>query len=367
MTDLRIVSLLPAATEMAFSLGLGDQVVGVSHECDFPAEARTKPIVVRPALALEKLSVSEIDRAVSEQLQCGESLYQIDEKLLRELKPDLILTQNLCQVCAPSRNELADALKSFSSAPEVLCMTPHTMEGINENIRALGQATGDLKKAEALIRSGRERLREVATRVQDASRRPRVFCLEWADPLYCAGHWVPEMVELAGGVDRLARTGADSVRLEWEAVLKWAPEVLILSPCGFSLEAALEQIPCLESRPGWSELPAIREDRVYAVDANSYFARPGPRIIDGTELLAHLIHPELFDWSGPANAFAGVPSKSSPSATQIKVCQTCGQSFECKGSAACWCADFPPLTPSTSPRVDCLCPNCLHKKVAIAK
>jgi iron complex transport system substrate-binding protein len=319
MSDLRIVSFLPAATEMVFTLGLGDHLAGVSHECDFPAPARSKPIVVRPALALEKMSLREIDRAVSERLHRSESLYQVDEKLLRELKPDFILTQNLCQVCAPSGNELAVALKSLQPKPEVLWMSPHSLEEINENIRDLGEATGRLKEAEACIASGRKRLEKITARMQNSPRRPRVFCLEWADPVYCAGHWVPEMVELAGGIDALARKGMDSVRIQWEDVLNWAPEVLILSPCGFHLEEAVEQISYLESRTGWAELPAVREGRVYAVDASSYFARPGPRIIGGTELLAHLIHPELAEWRGPANAFLRLPRDSSSLGARIKI------------------------------------------------
>ena len=362
MSDLRIVSFLPAATEMVFALGLGDQLVGVSHECDFPAATRSKPIVVRPAVALEKMSLREIDRAVSERLRHGESLYQVDEKLLRKLKPNFILTQNLCQVCAPSGNELAVALKSLQPKPEVLLMSPHSLEEINENICCLGESTGRLKEAEACIASGRKRLEKITARMQNSSRRPRVLCLEWSDPVYCAGHWVPEMVELAGGIDALARKGMDSVRIKWEDVLKWAPEVLILSPCGFHLEAALEQISYLESRTGWAELPAVREGRVYAVDASSYFARPGPRIIDGTELLAHLIHPELADWQGPANAFLRLPGNSSSMAVRIKICPNCGRSFECKTSA-CWCDDFPPLPPSRSFDTDCLCPDCLAAKV----
>jgi iron complex transport system substrate-binding protein len=362
MSDLRIVSLLPAATEMVFTLGLGDHLVGVSHECDFPAAARGKPIVVRPALTLEKMSLQEIDRAVSERLHRGKSLYQVDEKLLQELKPDLILTQNLCQVCAPSGNELSVALKSLEPRPKVLWMSPHSLEEINQNIRDLGETTGRLKEAEAWIASGRKRLEEIEARMQNKSHRARAFCLEWADPVYCAGHWVPEMVELAGGVDGLARKGTDSVRIEWEEVLKWAPEVLILSPCGFHLEEALEQIFYLESRTGWAELPAVREGRVYAVDASSYFARPGPRIIDGTQLLAHLIHPELADWQGPANAFLRVQRNSSSLAVRIKICPTCGRSFQCKTSA-CWCNDFPPLPPSRLFDADCLCPDCLAAKV----
>jgi iron complex transport system substrate-binding protein len=303
MNNRRIVSFLPAATEMAFALGHGGQVAGVSHECDFPAEARAKPVVVRPALALEKMSLGEIDAAVSQRLRLGQSLYEVDENLLRRLQPDLILTQNLCQVCAPSGHELAVALSLLQPKPEVVSMSPHSLEEIQQNLRALGQATGRAAQAEAIIATARARLEKIAARTRRLSRRPRVFFTEWAEPLYCAGHWVPEMVELAGGVDALARKGTDSVRVPWPDVLKWSPEILIFSPCGFHLMPALRQISHLESQPGWADLPAVRNGRVYVVDADSYFARPGPRVVDGTELLAHLIHPELFSWHGPANAF----------------------------------------------------------------
>jgi len=363
MNKPRIVSFLPAATEMVYALGLGDRLVGVSHECDFPAEAKTKPVVVRPALALERMSPREIDRAVSERLRNGESIYQVDEKLLRELKPDLILTQDLCQLCAPSGKELSVALRSLQPRPETLWMSPHSLEAISENLRALGQATGRANEAEAWIGSGDERLKKIRARTQNLSRRPRVFCMEWADPVYGAGHWVPEMIELAGGMDALARKGKDSARVEWEDILKWAPEILILSPCGFHVDKALEQISYLTSLPGWADLPAVRQGRVYVVDANSYFARPGPRVVEGTELLAHLIHPGLFDWNGPANAFRQVPPpNSSPSETRTKTCPRCGQPFPCK-AGGCWCDDLPPLPRSTEPRTDCLCPNCLAKAI----
>jgi iron complex transport system substrate-binding protein len=292
MNGLRIVSFLPAATEMAYALGLGGQLAGVSHECDFPAEARSKPVVVRPALALEKMSLREIDAAVSRRLRNGQSLYEVDENLLRRLRPNLILTQNLCQVCAPSGNELAVALRLLQPKPEVVWMTPHSLEEIHQNLRALGQATGRAAEADALIASARARLEKIAARTRNLSRCPRVFCMEWADPVYCAGHWVPEMVELAGGIDTLARKGADSTRIPWQDVLDWSPEIVIFSPCGFHLAQALQQISHLESQPGWAELPAVRNGRVYAVDADSYFARPGPRVVDGTRLLAHLIHPD---------------------------------------------------------------------------
>ena len=253
------------------------------------------------------MSLREIDRAVGERLRNGQSLYEVDENLLCQLRPNLILTQNLCQVCAPSGNELAVALRSLQPKPEVVWMSPHSLEEIHQNLRALGQAAGRVAEAEAFIADARARLEIIAVRTRGLSRRPRVFCMEWADPVYCAGHWVPEMVELAGGIDVLARKGADSARIPWEDVVQWAPEVLILSPCGFHLAAAVQQLSHLESQPGWAELPAVRNGRVHVVDADSYFARPGPRVVDGTELLAHLIHPDLFPWHGPADAFCIVP------------------------------------------------------------
>ena len=360
---MRVVSFLPAASEMMFALGLGDQLVGVSHECDFPSEAKGKPVVVRPALELDKMTLREIDVAVAERVRSGLSLYQVDENLLCQLKPDLILTQNLCQVCATSGNDLAAALKLLHPVPEILWMTPHSLTGIFENIRELGLATKRSSVAEAYIRERREQLRKIAKRTETISRRPRVFCMEWADPVYCAGHWVPEMVELAGGTDELARKESDSVRIAWTDVLKWSPEVIIFSPCGFNLEKALEQVAHLERLPGWAELTAVRNQRVYAVDANSYFARPGPRVVEGTELLAHLIHPELFDWNGPANAFRQISgSNTSAQQPRMKICFECGNAFECK-MGGCWCESFPPLQPSKAAGADCFCPACLAKAI----
>jgi iron complex transport system substrate-binding protein len=303
MNDWNIVSLLPAATEMVFSLGLGDQLIGVSHECDFPSAARAKAVVVRPALALEEMSLREIDSAVAQRIGSGQSLYQVDEDLLRELKPNLILTQNLCQVCAPSGNELTVALKSLDLKPEIVWMTPHSLEEIFENVRELGDVTGRLNEAAQFIASARARLQRVADIANNLPRRPRVFCLEWIDPYYCCGHWVPEMVELAGGRDALGRKGVDSVRIAWNDISAWAPEILVVSPCGFDLEKAIEQTQFLLQQPDWSNLPAVRNNQVFAVNANAYFARPGPRVVDGVELLAHLFHPDLFGWEGPANAF----------------------------------------------------------------
>ena len=306
MNDPRLVSFLPAATEMAFALGFGHHLLGVSHECDFPAAAKTKPVVVRPALPLETMSLREIDVAVAERIGSGQSLYQVDENLLRELKPDVILTQNLCQVCAPSGNELTAALKALELKPEIVWMSPHSIEEIFGNIRELGRAIGRSDEAGVIIDSARARLRRVADITRNTTRRPRVFCLEWVDPYYCCGHWVPEMIEIAGGRDALGGPGADSVRTAWSDIAAWAPETLIVSPCGFGVEKAVEQTKQLLRQPGWSDLPAVRSGQVFAVDANAYFARPGPRVVDGVELLAHLFHPELCEWRGPENAFQRV-------------------------------------------------------------
>jgi iron complex transport system substrate-binding protein len=367
MKNARIVSFLPAATEMVYALGIGDQLVGVSHECDFPAEAREKPAVVRPALPLENMSLKEIDVAVAERIGSGGSLYKVDEALLCELKPDLILTQNLCQVCATSGNDLESALKLLEPTPEIVWMSPHSLAEIFENVRELGRVTGKLEAAETFIQARRTRLNTIAARTREIANRPRVFCMEWADPVYCAGHWVGEMVEIAGGTDELARKGTDSVRIPWADVLEWSPEVIIFSPCGFNLEKALEQVGHLQSQPGWAELPAVRNQRLHAVDANSYFARPGPRVVEGTELLAHLIHPELFDWNGPADAFRAIAASNGCAAddasrVRMKSCPECGQTFECR-MGGCWCDELPALKRGTIRESDCLCPACLANAV----
>jgi iron complex transport system substrate-binding protein len=288
---------------MACALGLSDQLVGITHECDYPPEIRGKIVVVRNVLPIEQMSQREIDAEVAQRIKDGLSLYQVDGDLLRELAPDLILTQDLCQVCAPSGNEVSQVLNLLPKKPRILWLTPNSLEEIAGNVRELGEATGRTKEAEVLVAAGRARVEKIAGLTRHLSHRPRVFCMEWLDPVYCSGHWVPEMVQLAGGVDALGQEGKDSVRIYWEDVVEYAPEVLIITPCGFNLEKAVEQSSKLSTFPDWSSLPAVRNGRVYAVDANSYFARPGPRVVDGTELLAHLIHPELFAWNGSASAY----------------------------------------------------------------
>ncbi len=297
----RIVSLLPSATEMIYGLGLQDRLVGVTHECDFPSAAKGLPVLVRPVLPLETMTQGEIDIAVAARLREGKSLYEIDERLLAELAPDLIVTQDLCQVCAPSGNELTQALAALPQKPDVIWMTPRTLAGVQDNIRALAAATGAQAQVAQMIADGDARLAVVESRAASLARRPRVFCMEWLDPVYCSGHWVPEMVRLAGGEDALGRAGAESVRIPWSDVVAFAPEILILMPCGFSLEQAIAQTGLLAPYQGLRDLPAVAADQVFVVDANAYFARPGPRLVDGVELLSHLIAGA--PWHGPEDAF----------------------------------------------------------------
>ncbi|HET7551110.1 MAG TPA: cobalamin-binding protein [Gemmatimonadaceae bacterium] len=275
----RIVSFLPAATEIACALGAGDELVGRSHECDYPPSVRALPVVSRPALSLDGLSQAEIDDAVAGRLASGESLYVVDECLLDSLAPDVILTQDLCQVCAPSGNELTRALASIPSQPEVLYLTPRTLSEIDADIIEVGRAIGREAEARALVARNHERI----ARLERSEQRRRVMFLEWTDPPYCAGHWVPEMIELAGGEDPLGRPGADSVRVSWDDIRAAEPEVVIVAPCGYGLAQA-EQLA--------STLPAIPGARVVPVDANSYFARPGPRYAEGIELLAGIFSSE---------------------------------------------------------------------------
>ena len=291
---------------MVCALGLTDQLVGITHECDYPPEVQGKPIIVTSVLPLETMTQREIDEAVTARLRNGQSLYQVDERLLNDLEPDIIITQDLCQVCAPSGNELSQALKILSKKPEILWMTPKSISGIEDNIRALGKATGLDWRAEELIAAGRARLESIAAQTRAMPVRPRVFCMEWLDPIYCSGHWVPELVRIAGGLDGLGREGSDSVRIPWDDVRKWDPEFLIVIPCGFHIDKVIEQTPKLCEYDGWADLAAVRNSQVYAVDANSYFARPGPRIIDGAELLAHLFYPGTFYWNGPSTAYKRV-------------------------------------------------------------
>ncbi len=300
---MNIVSFLPSATEMLYALGLDKQLVGVTHECDYPEAAKDKTVVVKNAIDMQNFTQAEIDQCVSDTVKAGKSLYAVDEQQLKALAPDLILTQDLCQVCAPSGNEVSRLLKHLPKAPEIVWLTPTCLADIFKNMAQIASATGTETRAAAQIRVLQDRVEAVKKKTDTLKHLPRVFFMEWLSPPYCGGHWVGEMIEIAGGLDPLAKKGADSVRVPWESVVAAAPEILILSPCGLDLEKTLAQASLLTEYHGWEKLPAVQNGRVYAVDANSYFARPGPRVVDGIELLAHLLHPDIFAWQGTTDAF----------------------------------------------------------------
>ncbi len=292
---MRICTLLPSATEIAFALGLGDRVVAVSHECDFPAAAREKPVVVRGRIDSENSTSGEIDALVRQQLSRGEGLYGLDLELLQRLNPDLIITQGLCDVCAVGYDDVMAAAGALRPPARVLSLSPGSLGEVLRDITRAGNATGTSGTADTLVRALEERVERVAGRVRDASPRPRVACLEWLDPLYSAGHWVPEMVELTGGTDVLAVKHKPSARVTLETLVEAAPDVIVLMPCGFDERRTLQEWAPLKDLPAWKAIPAVADGRVFAVDGSKFFNRPGPRLVDGLEILARLIHPTLFE------------------------------------------------------------------------
>jgi iron complex transport system substrate-binding protein len=287
----RVCSLLPAATEILFALGAGDSVVGITHECDYPPEAAKLPALIRPRINVTA-SPGEIDRQVRALVARGESIYVVDDQLLSAIQPDWIVTQDLCHVCAASPGDLASALARLPNPPQVISLSPERLADVWNDIRRLGAAIGKQAQAEALAATLEARVQAVAAAVRGAPRPP-VLALEWFDPPFVGGHWVPEMIELAGGVPLLGRPGVPSVALDWSVVLASQPEVIVLMPCGYNLEKTLAEYAQAHFPSGWNELPTIRAGRIAAVNANNYFSRSGPRLADGVEILARILHPDL--------------------------------------------------------------------------
>lgn len=282
---LRIVSLVPHATELLFALGLGEQVVGVTHECDFPPEAAELPAVTRDVLP-EGLAPGEIDAAVRERTAAGESIYELDEEIVRELEPDLIVTQALCHVCAVSVDEVQALAQTLPGPPRVIALDPTTYGETLGDIRTIAQATGSKDAALDLIARTARRADIVRLAVRGAPR-PRVAALEWMDPVFVAGHWTPQLIEMAGGDDVLGFAGEPSRQATWEEVAAAQPEVVIVMPCGYDAARAL-----VEAEDFAGRLRTLGADHVVAVNASAYFSRPGPRLADGLELLAHILHPD---------------------------------------------------------------------------
>ena len=298
---MRIVSLLPSATEMVAALGLSDELVGISHDCDYPSEIRARP-VLSEAIVTTDLPSGLIETRIRGQVHKGKSVYHLDERQLAHLRPDLILTQELCSVCAPSYTLVQQAAKLLDAETKIVSLEPLGLFDILDNILLVGTLAGRTGQAEALVRDLRARIERVRSRAAGLPT-PRVACIEWLDPLYAAGHWVPEMVEIAGGRDVLGKNREPSFVVGWDEIVTTDPEFLMIMPCGFNVPRTRHEVHLLMERPGWNVLQAVHHGRVYLTDASAYFNRPGPRIVDGLEILAQILHPEAVTFDLPTRAY----------------------------------------------------------------
>jgi iron complex transport system substrate-binding protein len=290
----RIVSLLPAATEIAAALGLMDQVVGVSHECDFPKQASRRPRVTQCPIHNAGLTSAEVDAWVRRALHENGTIYAIDEPLLRTLQPDVILTQRLCDVCAVSYGTVAKLAQTLRGPPRVVNLEPTSLADIFEDIRRVADACEVRECADKLVGNLSDRIENVRERAARVSDRPRCFLMEWVDPPFCSGHWGPELVEIAGGHDLLGRKHRPSAQIEWQQVLDARPEIIVLALCGYDVDRARPDYELLRQFPGFGSIPAAASGKVYIVNASAYFARPGPRIVNSLEILAGILHPDGF-------------------------------------------------------------------------
>jgi iron complex transport system substrate-binding protein len=290
----RIVSLLPAATEITGALGLMDEVVGVSHECDFPEQASQRPRVTHCPVHNAGLASVEVDEWVRRTLRENGTIYTIDEPLLRKLQPDIILTQKLCDVCAVGYGTVARLAQTLPGPPRVVNLEPSSLTDIFNDIRRVAQTCDVPGRAEKLIENLSERVENVRERAAMITDRPRGFLMEWVDPPFCSGHWGPELVEIAGGHDTLGRKHQPSAQIDWQQVLDARPEIIVLAVCGYDIDRARRDYELLRRFPGFDSIPAADSGQVYIVNASAYFARPGPRIVDSLEILAGILHPSEF-------------------------------------------------------------------------
>ena len=287
---MRIVSLLPSATEIICSLGLENQLVGVSHECDYPASVQALPKVTHTLIPADASS-GDIDRQVRERLQHDKALYTLNREVLEELQPDLIVTQALCDVCAVAESEVEAVARELSSQPQLVNLEPQTLDEVIACLRDVAAATA--VEQQGVATELQRRVDTISRRSANITVQPRVALLEWLDPPFSSGHWTPELVRLAGGREMLGEAGKASRSLTWEEVIAAEPEVIMIACCGFGIERTLQDMPLLAAVDGWREIPAVRNGEVFVVDGSQYFSRPGPRLVDSLEILAHALHPDI--------------------------------------------------------------------------
>jgi iron complex transport system substrate-binding protein len=312
---MRIVSLLPSATEIVCALGLTDALVGVTHECDYPPEVKGKPVLTASRIHGQGLTSAEIEHAVSTRLGGHRSLYTLNEELLRDLKPDLVLTQELCDVCAVSYEEVKQAARLLNVGTPIVSLEPTTLDEVLGTIELVGELTGRQARASELTTALRARVAAVRDRITATTARPRVWVSEWLEPPFSAGHWVAAQVEAAGGHEVFRRAGVPSTRIAPEEIVTAAPDVIVLAPCGFHIDDVEREARRVTPFPGWECLPGVQRGQVWTVDASSYYSRPGPRLVAGVELMARILHPELFGEPPPEAARRlALPRRVVPSA-----------------------------------------------------
>ena len=289
---MRIVSFLPSATETLYELGAGSQIVGVTHECNFPSQAKKKPRVIHPSFNPGRLTGREVDNKIVELMRSGKDIYIVDEKTLKRVGPDLIVAQGLCEVCSPFTKEVNRAVNILSSRPDVLVLDPHDLDDILVSIMDVAEKIGKVNEGRKLVASLQKRIDIVRSMKIIITSKPKVLCVEWVDPLFTAGHWVPQMVEYAGGISGIGSAGEPSRRMDIDEAVQLNPDIILLMPCGFDIKRTFKELPVLMRNEKWKSLKAVKSGNVYAVNANAYFSKPGPRTVVGLEILAKILHPE---------------------------------------------------------------------------
>lgn len=306
----RIVSFLPSSTEILYELGIGNQVVGVTHECKFPEDAKTKPTIINSSFEAAGKSSAEIDEKIAQLVRTGGDIYLIDEKKLTESSPDLIIAQGVCEVCAPFTKEIERAVSMLGYRPDILVLDPHDLDDILISIMDIGERVGRINEARRIVVALQKRIDYIIDKsapgvgIHNQTHRPKILCIEWIDPFYSAGHWVPQMVEIAGGINGISSRGNPSRRISMQEIIEFQPEKIILMPCGFDLDRTIRQSEILCSNDEWNSLQAVKENEVYVVNATEYFSKPGPRIIIGLEILAKITNPvQFYDLTVPQGSF----------------------------------------------------------------
>jgi iron complex transport system substrate-binding protein len=290
---MRIVSFLPSATETLYELGAGNQIVGVTHECKYPPQARKKPRVIQSSFDPRQMTGRDIDNKIVELMHTGKDIYVVDENTLKRVSPDLIVAQGLCEVCSPFTKEIDRAVSLLGDRrPDVLVLDPHDLDDILVSIMDVAEKIGKVREGRKLVASLQKRIDMVRSMTMKLKLKPKVLCVEWIEPLFTAGHWVPQIVEYAGGINGLSSTGEPSRRMDIDEAVQLDPDIIVLMPCGFDIEQTLKELPVLASNEKWKSLQAVKNRNVYAVNANAYFSKPGPRTVVGLEIITKILHPE---------------------------------------------------------------------------